>query len=148
MTKLANKPAYCCSCFQQEPVRYVDFDAVYDGPLIPGAPPVSVDDLIICENCLLEAFDILDPQNLRETIRELEEIVTAQQEEIRDKDKAIQGARSTINELVDHPVAKIPGKPRLEGVSEEVREQITKARFARRGTTSDPTQKKKAKVEA
>lgn len=147
MTKLADKPAYCCSCFQQEPVRYVDFDAVYDGPMIPGAPSVSVDDLIICERCLEEAFDILDPQNLKETIRELEQIVTAQQEEIRDKDKAILGARATISELVDHPVAKIPGKPRLEGVSDEVREQITKARYARRGTSSDPHQhKRKAEV--
>lgn len=148
MTKLANKPAYCCSCFQQEPVRYVDFDAVYDGPMIPGAPPVSVDDLIVCENCLEEAFNILDPQGLRETIRELEQIVLAQEEEIRDKDKAILGSRATINELVDHPVAKIPGKPRLEGVSDEVRKQITKARFERRGTSPDPTQNKKKKAAA
>ena len=122
----------------------MDFEAAYDGAVVPGTPePVPVDDLVICENCLQEAFVLLDPQGLKETITELEQIVFDQQKEIEAKDKAIQGFRSTTNELVDHPVKKFPGKPKLEGVSPEVREQITKARFARRGTTSDPTQKKK-----
>lgn len=124
----------------------MDFEASYDGPVIPGTPePIPVDDLIICESCLAEAFALLDPQNLKQTIRELEQIVTDQQAEIKAKDKAIVGSRATISELVDHPVAKVPGKPKLEGVSEEVRAQITRARFERRGTTPDPTQKRKRK---
>lgn len=128
----------------------MDFEAAYDGPVVPGTPePVPVDDLVICENCLSEAFALLDPENLRETIGELQQIVLDQQEEIVAKDKAIQGFRSTTNELVDHPVKTFPGKPRLEGVSPEVREKITKARFKRKGTTPDPTRKggkKKEKV--
>ncbi len=117
----------------------MDFEAAYDGPVIPGTPePIPVDDLVICESCLSEAFSLLDPDNMRETIRELGEIVLDQQEEIVAKDKAIQGFRSTTNELVDHPVKTFPGKPKLEGVSPEVREKITKARFSRRGTSPAP----------
>lgn len=148
MTRLAGKPAYCASCFQQEPVRYVDFEAAFDGPVLPGAIPVAIDDLILCENCLKEAFSILDPQGKDETIAELTQMVIDQQTEIDAKDKAIQGFRATTNELVDHPVASFPGKPKLEGVSPEVRKQITKARFERRGTSSAPKTKPKEKAAA
>lgn len=139
MTRLAGKPAYCASCYQAEPVRYVDFEAAYDGPVIPGAPAhVAIDDLVICENCLNEAFMLLDPQGKDETISELVQMVEDLQAEIDAKDKAIQGSRATINELVDHPVASFPGKPRLEGVSPEVRKRITQARHERRGTSAAP----------
>jgi hypothetical protein len=147
MTKLANKPPYCASCFQQEAVRYVDFEAAYDGPVIPGSPAnIPIDDLVICEKCLGTAFNLLDPQSKDETIAELVEMVEQQQDEIAAKDKAIQGSRATINELVDHPVAMFPGKPRLEGLDPEVRARITKARYERRGTS--PASKKPQKVAA
>jgi len=133
MTKLADRrPPFCACCFQRPQGRCVDFEAAYDGPVIPGTPePVPVDDLIICEDCLAEAFTILDPQGLKETIAELEQIVTDQVAELEAKDKAIQGFRSTTNVLVDHPVKTFPGKPKLEGVSEEVRTMITKRRYER-----------------
>lgn len=146
MTKLATKPAYCVSCYQQDPIRYVDFEAAYDGPLIPGSPRVSVDDLIICENCLAYAFALLDPQGLKQTITELEDVVLLQADALDAKDKTIIGAKATIEELVDHPVAKFPGKPRLVGVSDEVRRRITQGRFERRGTS--PAPKTKPKVQA
>lgn len=147
MTKLSSKPAYCASCFQQESVRYVDFEAAYDGPVVPGTPvPIPVDDLVLCENCLGEAFALLDPQNLRETIEELKNLLMDAYNSIDAKDKAIQGSKATITELIDFPVAKFPGKPKLEALPEEVREEITRARFRRRGTSSDPTQKKRAEA--
>lgn len=122
----------------------MDFEAAYDGPVIPGTPePVPVDDLVICENCLAEAFAILDPQNLKDTIRELEMVVKDQSEALDAKDKTIQGAKATIGELVEHPVAAFPGRPKLVGVSDEVRKLITNRRYERRGTSADPTQKKK-----
>lgn len=123
----------------------MDFEAAYDGPVIPGTPePVPVDDLVICEDCLAEAFAILDPQGLKDTIAELEGEVRYLSGALEAKDKAIHGAKATIAELVDHPVVKTPGKPKLIGVSPEVREMITKRRYERRGTSSDPTQKKVA----
>lgn len=146
MTKIADpKPPYCASCFNAVDEPHVDFEAAYDGPVIPGTPvPVPVDDLVICESCLEEAFNLLDPQGLRETIRELAQIVQDQQKEIHAKDKAIAGFRASTNELIDHPIKTFPGKPKLEGVPPEVREKITKARFARRGTTPAPKKKKVA----
>ena len=125
----------------------MDFEAAYDGPVIPGTPePIPVDDLVICENCLAEAFMILDPQNLKDTIRELETVVKDQSAALDAKDKTIQGAKATIGELVEHPVATFPGRPKLVGVSDEVRKLITKRRYERRGTSADPTQKKKRVV--
>lgn len=148
MTKLAHKPSHCASCYQQDPVRYVDFEAAYDGPVIPGSPAsIPIDDLILCENCLKEAFALIDPENLKETVEGLEGVVKDLLEDNEAKDKMIQGFQSTTNELIDHPIKKTPGRPPIVGVTDEVREKITQGRFERRGTTSDPTQHKK-KVKA
>ena len=148
MTRLADrKPPACACCYQQKDCRYVDFEAAYDGAVIPGTPePVPVDDLIICEGCLEEAFSILDPQGLRQTIEELTALLREANTALDAKDRAIKGAESTITELVEHPVAKLTGRPSLRAVSEEVREEITRNRLKRRGSTTDPTQKKKAKA--
>lgn len=148
MTKLAGKPPFCASCFQQDDVRYVDFEAAYDGPVIPGSPAnIPVDDLVLCENCLKTAFNLLDPQGKNETIAELVQMVEQLQGEVAAKDKAIQGSRATINELVDHPVASFPGKPRLEGLEPEVRARITKARYDRNGTSPASKKPKAGKPE-
>lgn len=133
------RPPYCAGCFQAKQCGFVDFDAAYDGPVIPGTPtPVPIDDLILCEDCVRRAAELLDLHGEEKTIRELEQIVLDQQAEIAAKDKIIVGAKATIEELVDHPVAKAPGKPALVGVSDEVREQITKARYERNGTSAAP----------
>src|ERR1044072_10051488 len=115
MTKLADPtPACCAACFNAVDERYVNFEAAYDGPVIPGTPvPVPVDDLFICESCLNAAFDLLDPQGLKQTISALEEEVRTSHQELDAKDKIIQGLRSTTNELVEHPVKTFPGKTRL-----------------------------------
>jgi hypothetical protein len=147
MSKLADtRPPFCASCFQfPGEKRCVDFEAAYDGPVIPGTPePVPVDDLVLCEDCLAEAFDLLDPQGLKETISELTQLLLDAQSEIQAKDKAIRGFQFTTSELIEHPVAKFPGKPRLEGVPEEIRKQITKNLYARRGTSPAPKKKEKA----
>lgn len=143
MTRLAEtRPPYCAGCFQHPgEKRCVDFEAAYDGPTIPGAPsPIPIDDLILCENCLAEAFSILDPQGLKETIAELEKAVLAQAEEIRAKDKAVKGAKFTISELERFVVQPIEGKPALIGVSDEVRKVLTRGLYERRGTS--PASKK------
>jgi hypothetical protein len=133
MTKVAEvRPSHCACCYGQPEGRYVDFEAAYDGPVIPGTPePVPIDDLILCESCLAEAFVLLDPDGLRITIGELEQVVADLLSDNEAKDRAIQGFRSTTNELIDHPVASFPGKPKLEGITDELRERITKARYER-----------------
>jgi hypothetical protein len=55
-------PPYCAACFQAKPKStHVDFGASYDGPMLPalkGAVGVigqSIDDLVICEDCIQHA---------------------------------------------------------------------------------------------
>lgn len=148
MTKLADsRPPFCASCFQQPQGRYVDFEAAYDGPVIGTDFPQPVDDLVICEGCLAEAFSILDPQGLTQTIAELEQVVRDQAQEILDKDKAVKGAEFTISELVKYSnvIGKIPGRPKLIGVQDDVRKIITQRMFERRGTTSAPKNPRRGK---
>lgn len=144
MTRLAeSRPPYCAACFQHPGgLRCVDFEAAYDGPVVPGTPePVPVDDLVLCEQCLAEAFAILDPQGLKQTIAELEQVVREQANEIAAKDKAVKAAKFTIQELEPFVVGKIPGKPALIGVSDEVRQIITQKLY-RQGPTSPKSVKK------
>lgn len=49
-------PTHCSACFTQRTSdRHVDFEAAWDGPTVPGAQLVSIDDLVLCESCLREA---------------------------------------------------------------------------------------------
>jgi hypothetical protein len=138
------QPPYCAVCFQKPEGRCVDFEAAYDGPVIPGAPAhIPIDDLVICESCLEEAFDLIDPQNQRRTIKALTIHTEVLEADIAAKDKIIQGLRSSTNELVEHPIRTFPGRPKLEGVTDEVRAEINERRFA-----EGPSQKKRKKVTA
>lgn len=144
MTRLAeSRPPYCSACFQHPgELRCVDFEAAYDGPVMEGVPsPVPIDDLILCEQCLASAFAILDPQGLKQTIAELEQAVRDQADEIARKDKAVKAAKFTIQELEPFAVGKIPGKPALIGVSDEVRQIITQKLY-KQGPTSPKSRRK------
>lgn len=150
MTRLADtRPPYCAACFQRPAdLRCVDFEAAFDGPVVAGTPePIPIDDLIICERCLSEAFAILDPQGLKQTVAELEQVVRDQADEIHAKDKAVKAAKFTISELEPFAVGKIPGKPALIGVSDEVRKIITRKLYAQGPTSlkSDPKRYKDKK---
>jgi hypothetical protein len=52
-------PPYCSSCFTQKPrSTHVDFGAFYDGPVIKSEEGLilhQIDDLVICEQCLVIA---------------------------------------------------------------------------------------------
>lgn len=137
------RPPYCSGCFQHKEGEFIDFEAAYDGPVIPGSPAsIPIDDLILCDDCVRRAAELLDLHGEKATIEELQQIVTDQQEEIAGKDKMLTGALATIEELVDHPVKRPAGKPALIGVSDEVREQITRARYERNGTSPAPKNRK------
>lgn len=70
-------PPRCSSCYSQKPdLRHVDFSAYYDGPVVPaaegeGVVQVAIDDLVICEQCLKEAAELV---GMGDTEREREEI--------------------------------------------------------------------------
>jgi hypothetical protein len=53
-------PPACAVCYQQHVNRtHVDFEVAYDGPVIPGAVPRPIDDLIVCEKCLADAAKLI-----------------------------------------------------------------------------------------
>jgi hypothetical protein len=54
-------PPYCSSCFQAKPaLTHIDFESYWDGPIIDGAGfKQPIDDLIICEDCLRVAGEVI-----------------------------------------------------------------------------------------
>lgn len=124
MTRIAaTPPPYCASCYGAygPERRYVDFEAAYDGAVVPGAPANQpVDDLVLCENCLNEAFTLLDPKGLADEVAHLKRLLAEANQEIEQKDRAITGLNMTTNELVDmKSVNRKPGRPPVMGVSDE-----------------------------
>lgn len=72
--RLLDTPAHCASCYLQETdVRHVDFGASYDGPVLEGSIKVTIDDLVLCENCLRTAVQLLgitgDVEELQDELR-------------------------------------------------------------------------------
>lgn len=133
MTRLADKrPPYCSGCFGHPEGRYVDFEAAYDGPVVPGAPANQpVDDLILCEGCLKEAFRILDPEEQRKSIEALQAHIAILEEDVAAKDKIIAGAEKTMGLLVEHPIKRPAGKAPLVGLTKEQATQVTRGEYAR-----------------
>jgi uncharacterized small protein (DUF1192 family) len=149
VTRIAIAPPPACSgCFQSGPEkRYVDFESAWDGPVIPGSIPTPVDDLILCEHCLEEAFALIDPQGLRTTIGNLEAEIESLKAQLKSRDSTLRGAVSTVRELVDYPLPKAPGRPSLVGVDDETRHRIEKRRLAReKQNVRKNTQKKAEKL--
>ena len=69
-------PPHCSSCYQQKPdQRHVDFEAAWDGPVLPaldGAVGVighSIDDLILCEDCIRIAAGLIGYQDVTDLIK-------------------------------------------------------------------------------
>jgi hypothetical protein len=79
---------HCVACFTQDhTIRHIDFDAACDrgfGEDHVSGMKISMDDLILCENCIKQAAKMIDMEPIgksAQTIRELEiELDTAQRE--------------------------------------------------------------------
>lgn len=57
----ASLPIYCSACRAQNPGnRHIDFDAAVDRGYGDGDNPISMDDLILCEECVRTAARQLD----------------------------------------------------------------------------------------
>lgn len=147
MTKLAvQTPPFCASCLQAGPEkRYVDFDAAYDGPVmtLPDGRKQPIDDLVICEGCLQEAFDLLDPQGIKSRIAELEGQLERAEEEIAKKDGMIQRLGVSVTELVDHPIERQPGYSMPAGGTEEMRQYLAARKKDRANKKRSETMKKR-----
>lgn len=92
-------PAMCSACFGQYPQRrHIDFGASWDGPVLDGAHRVSIDELVICEKCLLIAAKLLGTSkvNTRE-LRRLEAVVQDQQDKIARLGEYAESLKATLD---------------------------------------------------
>lgn len=122
----ADKPIRCSVCFQPPMVRepqpeYVDFEAVYEGPVVTD-PQSEVtpylDKIVICEDCVREGARLLGMDHVERYQAELEaarEQLKESEREARKKDRAISDLTHTVGTLIDHPVKRPAGKPQLQG---------------------------------
>jgi hypothetical protein len=100
--RLADKPPVACASCHGQYVdrRHVDFGAAYDGPMLPneevaGGNMVSVDDLIVCEDCLKTAAAVIGLSDPADVQGELDQMV-AQHEQVTER---LAGAMAYINRL-------------------------------------------------
>lgn len=124
------KPPFCSSCFQHSTGNHVDFEAFYDGPVIEkDGTKIPVDDLILCEECVRRAGELLgmiDPKRALNVEEEAKAQLDAMKVELTAKDRVISDLQHTMKELVDHPVKRPGGRPRIRGVPKDVKAQLTK----------------------
>lgn len=103
--KLTNRYAYCSACHQQKiGMRHVDLEAYYDGPSIKQANGdyQSIDDLVICEDCLKNAARLIDLTNADDLKKENAEMGQT----IEEKHSEIEELHATITDLT-HTLQKI-----------------------------------------
>lgn len=104
-------PAACSVCFTQHPdQRHVDFDAAWDGPVLPaGDTVIAIDDLIICEGCMTAGGKILgltDPGELAGRVEALEDQLAAADEAAAERTAYIDQLEKTVAAKPDGPRAR------------------------------------------
>lgn len=56
----ASRPIHCAACFNSQEIRHIDFDAACDRGYSDGvAIAVSMDELVLCENCVRNGAELL-----------------------------------------------------------------------------------------
>ncbi len=125
MRKLRSAPTYCSACHGQYPNReYIDFEAYYDGPVISQevngdatlGVKMSIDDLVLCENCLAAAAKLIGyvpNKKLRKENFELGRAVEEKHEKILKLEKIISDLEHTLDETLSGNVRRPSGRPIL-----------------------------------
>ena len=118
MRRANPNPPFCSCCFQAKPqTLHIDFEAAFDGPVINNEDNIkmSIDDLIICKDCLEAAAQIVGFVNaieLKVENRELGEALEDAKEQLEKRDSLLSDLRSTNNKLMDDKLNKKVGRPR------------------------------------
>ena len=98
----ADKPIFCSACFNAQSIRHIDFDAACDrGYGKDEAIQITLDDLILCENCVKEGAELIGmtAENEKDrTISDLERKLTVRTKE---RDQARRYA-DTLEDAVSH----------------------------------------------
>jgi hypothetical protein len=103
-------PPHCSGCFQAKPTqRHVDFGASYDGPMLPaidGAAGVighSIDELILCEDCINQAAGLLG------LVRA--EAVVAERDQLEEGNRALRMENAGLRDYTDSLARAVSLKP-------------------------------------
>lgn len=103
-------PSHCSACFGAYPQRrHVDFGASYDGPVlenVAGGVPASIDELVICEDCLATAAKVIGYADATAKDGQIAQ-QTAQLQEVTER---LAGAMAYANKL-ETAIAAKPEKP-------------------------------------
>jgi hypothetical protein len=101
-------PPACSACFtQQVEQRHIDYDAAWDGPTLPaGDTVIAIDDLIICESCMIAGARLLGLQDWAES----HEIVDALRAQVAAADEQLAAQQAYVDQL-EKAVAAKPDSP-------------------------------------
>lgn len=144
------RPPYCAACFQHPEEDCIDFEAAYDGPVIPGSPTMTVDDLIICKSCLTAAATMLELTGMGEAEREeyRKTMVALRLENRNQRELIAESARiqQRYSDATGVPKVgdgrRIPGKSKKSGIDVNLEKRIAakarrdKEKVATGGATS------------
>lgn len=120
--KLADiPPTYCAACFCSEPAKpHVDFEAIYDGPVIENSGvKIPIDDLVLCEDCLAAGAILIgmvhnkkmmvENYELGKAIEEKDEYITALETVVRDLEHTLGVAiLGNVRKRQGRPTIRIP----------------------------------------
>lgn len=118
----ADTPIYCSACRgQDKTLTHIDFDAACDRGFGDGPLPVSMDDLILCENCVKNAGRLVGMEEASETSQERDKFKRLWHEEKALREQAV-GYADRMEEALQHrpdklKVSKPRGRPRVESVA-------------------------------
>lgn len=113
--------------------RFVDFEVAHDGPVVSryghDAPEnftaMPVDDLHICESCLRAGAKLIGmegAEDIRDQLAQKQAELDGLMVELADKDRAISNLHYTVGVLVDHPIKRPTGKPKIVGPDDKEKE--------------------------
>jgi hypothetical protein len=95
-------PPYCSACFDQKPQKqYIDFDAAADRGWAPDGQ--SMDDLILCEDCIKSAAVLLGMRDTKEVATELRRLANENARMRRERDRSVEYARKLEDALKERP---------------------------------------------
>ncbi len=108
-------PPYCVVCFNQQPeLRHIDMDAQTDrGWTDIAGQKISLDNIVICENCAREAGHLIDmtsDEDIKRKLREKE----AESEKWKREAKKAQDWSDRLEEAFDHRPTPIKIDHRLK----------------------------------
>jgi hypothetical protein len=102
--------------------EFVDFGTAFDGPVIDDpnveGNQVYIDKIVVCENCVKQAANLLGLDHVERYQNELEALsdhAVSLQKEVDEKDRLVSDLSHTVGALIDNPVKRPAGRPQLRG---------------------------------